>query len=544
MSILEKFRNYFPINEIDSLYKYQEAVLKTLLNKNNTLAIIPTGGGKSLIFQLAALEQDGVTIVISPLLALMHEQVEYLKQKNIQAISLSSDLTFLEQREIYRNFNKLKPKLIYVSPERLQNYYFRSALIKSGLKVSMIVIDEAHCISQWGIDFRPEYSQIKYFIDYLKVNGQEPVVFALTATLSINPRKDIITEFQIKNPSIIVDSNVIRDNLNLQFIEVGKEDEKIDEIISFIKKQKCKKILIYLYSKEKCEELSKEFILKNYKTAYFHADLDFEQKSVVYNNFKKGTINVLFSTTAFGMGMNIPDIDSVIHYHLPGSIEEYYQHVGRGGRNKQLCPVANCLALWSQENFKVKKRRSRKCLITREILEQAIDLLNIRDNKDNLINIDYNNYKNAKINLTLVKYLFEKHKIIETIGEVHGTPKTIRFIKVKPFWEKILKNALIVDSFTSAAKKLNCNVQEIIDFIYKEDLSKNIEFLPALKRKIIIKANYNKIPEKILEKIEKEAQENLDYQLEQLDKLEKLFKMKDENKIKKFIAEALGVEYK
>ncbi|MGI4815661.1 MAG: DEAD/DEAH box helicase, partial [Janthinobacterium lividum] len=201
-TLLQKYRSNFP--DIHNLYEYQLQVLDRLNKRNNTLAVIPTGGGKSLIYQLMALELEGITLVISPLLALMEEQVNELNEKrSIPALALNSTISFDEQRNILRNLDDTY-RLIYISPERLQNPFFKASLIASGVKVSMVVVDEAHCISQWGSSFRPDYGQINGFVKFLNGNSQHPFLLCLTATLSDSARKDIATEFLIKEENIVV----------------------------------------------------------------------------------------------------------------------------------------------------------------------------------------------------------------------------------------------------------------------------------------------------------------------------------------------------
>jgi ATP-dependent DNA helicase RecQ len=191
--LLQKHKVHF--SDISSLYEYQEEVLECLSNWKDTLAIIPTGGGKSLIYQMFALELSGITIVIQPLLALMKEQVKELNEiRQIPALALNSSLSFIEQRETLRKLSSTNYKLIYMSPERLQNSFFRAALLASGVKISMIVIDEAHCISQWGSSFRPDYGQINKFKTFLQANNHTPITLCLTATLSKPARQDIASD--------------------------------------------------------------------------------------------------------------------------------------------------------------------------------------------------------------------------------------------------------------------------------------------------------------------------------------------------------------
>lgn len=536
MNLLDKYKKYF--FDIEQLYPYQNQAIENLLNGKNTLSIVPTGGGKSLIYQLSSLDMEGTTIIISPLLALMQEQVNELHERGLDnVISINSDLSFEEQRKRLRKLREINPKIIYLSPERLHNYFFRSALLKSNLKISMVVIDEAHCISQWGIDFRPDYSQIKPFIHFLKDNNQNPITYALTATLSNQAREDIISEFEISKESVFICNDVLRTNLNLFFSKVDKEEEKIDLLENWLTDKKPKKSLVYLYNKNQCEELSEIFRDKGYKAGFFHSESN--NKLEVYKQFKSGNLNLLFSTTAFGMGINIPDIDSVIHYHIPNSIEEYYQHVGRGARNKKICPECNCLVLWSDKNFDVRTKNLQRSRYTQGSLNQGFEHLNLKGKANQVSTIDFFDYKESKINLPLMKRLFEKNNIIETLGEVNGTPRTIRFYRNTQEWinliEKLPKR---FDSFIQLAKVSGKDVQEIINYIYDEELKGNIEHLPAKERKVFLFCKNNSLSENDISKILLETNSNIDFQLENLIKLRELFISKIPENI---IAKELGI---
>jgi len=539
-SITSVLRKYFP--EIGKLYPYQDVALKNLLNKRNTLSIVPTGGGKSLIFQLSSLMQKGLTIVVSPLLALMHEQVALLNSKKINAISINSDLSFIEQRDYLRNISENSPKIMYVSPERLQNYFFKLAIAKSTLPIPLIAIDEAHCISQWGTEFRPEYTQIKSFVNFLRENGKTPNIFALTATLSKLPREDIKKEFQIEDTSEFINGDVIRDNLILNFTEVVKEDDKYIEVINFMEKHNSKKTIIYLYNRLQCEDLSSKLNGENINSDFFHSNMTPERKIDIYNEFKNNQIKVLVSTTAFGMGMNIPDIDTIIQYHLPSSLEEYYQQVGRAARDKNICPTANCLALWSERNFTVKKRRIKnESAYKIEELEKAFEFFDLYKELGQISSIDYSTYKTSNLNLPLIKYYFEKYRIFEFIGEINGYPNKIRFKNKNNFWDKIMDAS--DSSFIIASYKSEIDIEEIINTVHTEDWKGNIEYLPAMDKILYMKTNFPKPPLDLFKNIIEDININVDFRVHQIDILEKLYKLNDQEEIKKFIAHSLGVRF-
>jgi ATP-dependent DNA helicase RecQ len=535
--LMDILGDYFP--EIEKLHDYQEEVISKILKKENSLCIVPTGGGKSLIFQLAALKQSGTTIVISPLKALMEEQVRELKSKNIEAILLNSDLPFEEQRKVLRSLKRTKPKLIYVSPERLFNYFFRSSIIASECKVDMIAIDEAHCISQWGIDFRPDYGNIRPFIEFLRENGHCPSILALTATLGLKAREDIKNEFGIIYEKI--NNNVIRDNLELNFKEVISEENKWDGMLNFIEENNLNKVLVYLYSRNKCEQLSSN--LKD--SDYFHAKLPLAEKTRVLQEFKEGKIKVLFSTTAFGMGINIPDIDGVIHYQIPDSVEEYYQHVGRGARDKSKCPKCYCLMLWSETNFDRKAGRIRSNTLKQKDLEMGFEHLALKNKADKKTYVKweviYNNDGSwGSAPLSLVKRVFEQHGICENTGDVYGTPLSIKLKNSTRLWTDVVSKVKPRNQFLLAEKRTGIPLQKLIDHIYNEELKGNVKTLPATERTLFLIGRYDSLPQDKCDEIIIESINVEQFKIKRLSELKGMCSTED---INEYIADILGVPY-
>lgn len=515
----DKLREYFP--KIQQLREYQIKAIESILNKKNTLSVVPTGGGKSLIYQLGALHFEGITIVVSPLLALMREQVAELNQKGMQSIAFNGEMSFVEQRKYLRTFELQEEKLIYVSPERLNNNFFRKALLESNKKISVVAIDEAHCISQWGDDFRPEYSLIVDFVKWLNEQEQFPVQLALTATLSKNPQEDIVRNFKIQKKFIY--PNPLREELILNFKKVSSENEKNQLFYDFVSKKKLAKVVVYLYSKKKCSELSRK-INEEYElnADFFHAGLKPEQKEEAFNKFKKGETHVLFATSAFGMGVNIPDIDGVVHYHIPNSIEEYYQQVGRGARKIDTC---HCLFLWSDNNFEKRKQRIKQNLIKDEDLNYIFNqLFDFKDNANEVKGLLYEQLQdNPKYPLSQIRFQFEKNKLIEYIGHANGSPLTIRFRKPLPFWEKYIDGIdKSIDQFEAACIVKGIKIYKIIDFLFEQDLLGNIEHLPAMKKYLFFKINYNEIPKEVLEEIIYNINTTVKNKITRIDKLYEL----------------------
>lgn len=533
MDLLKKHKKHF--FDIPELFEYQKDVFDKLSKKQNTLAIIPTGGGKSLLYQLWALELKGITIVVCPLLALMEEQVNELNEKRrIKALALNSNISFEEQRDYLRNLKTNDFKLIYVSPERLQNPFFRASLIASRIEISMIVVDEAHCISQWGSSFRPDYGQISSFVEFIETNKFKPTILCLTATLSLRSRIDILNEFKVEEKNTYISKSIIRDNLKLNFQQVENENEKSKYLLEFLIKHKPKKSIAYLYSKMKCENYADEFSDK-YITDWFHAGVESEEKSKVYSKFLNDKIELLFATTAFGMGINIPNIESIIHLQIPYSVEEYYQQVGRGWRNKTVYKDCFCLALWSDKNFEVREEDLESQKVDSEIIQNAYKSLigGIKNYKiGQIVNKDKDAFLNSNnFNLQLLKHLLEKRGVIRTIGEINGTPQSILFYKNTEIWDKIIHSSNSgINSFRYVSDDLNISITDIIEHLYQQDLLGNIKTLPAMKKDIYFQLLATELSSDIVNSVISEINETVDFRINQLQELKDLFNTENTDK--------------
>lgn len=317
--LLKKYFGY------ESFRPHQEEIIQNILDKKDCLALMPTGGGKSICFQLPALLLPGLTLVISPLIALMKDQVGALKANGISAEFLNSSLNQSQQEVIFEQIKSKQLKLLYLSPERLisQIEYFRE-----NLNPSLIAIDEAHCISQWGHDFRPEYTQLA------KIRDLWPniPIAAFTATADKVTRKDIITQLGLSNPKLIV-SSFDRPNLSLEVRFGVKKKNKIEEIASFIQKRNLESGIIYCLSRKSTEELAGELKLKGIQAGYYHAGLSAEERNNIQDDFSNDRIKVMCATIAFGMGIDKSNVRYVIHANMPKNMEGFYQEIGRAGRD-------------------------------------------------------------------------------------------------------------------------------------------------------------------------------------------------------------------
>ncbi len=302
----------------------QEQAIINILEQKNTVVIMPTGGGKSLIYQLPSLILEGVTIVISPLIALMKDQVDSMEKIGIPATFINSSLSPNETRERIEGIKNNSFKLVYIAPERFYSQDFINLL--NDIKISLFAIDEAHCISEWGHDFRPSYMRLK---EIIKLVGN-PTVLAVTATATPEVRKDIIKQLELKDPKVIV-TGFNRPNLKFGVIKAS-DAEKFTRILDIASQIKGSGV-IYAGTRQKVEDLLNYLSENGINAIGYHAGMDPESRKYIQNEFMKGNAQVIIATNAFGLGVNKPDIRFVVHFDMPGTIEAYYQEAGRAGRD-------------------------------------------------------------------------------------------------------------------------------------------------------------------------------------------------------------------
>jgi len=321
LALLEKHFGY------KSFRPQQEAIIEQVLSGHDAVVLMPTGGGKSLCYQIPALALEGLTVVISPLIALMKDQVQALQGNGIPSAFLNSSLQFNEERLIFQQLRKGDLKLLYVSPERLFQQGFLDQLVDlpAAARISLFAVDEAHCISTWGHAFRPEYKQLSV----LKKRFPTVPVIALTATADRAVREDIAISLQLETPQTFI-SSFDRPNLSLAVLP-GQDRWKAIERIVGRHAGKCG--IIYCNSRAGAEKLAIKLQGIGVKAAYYHAKLDPEERSRVQDDFIQGKTHVICATIAFGMGIDKSDVRFVIHYNLPGTVEGYYQEIGRAGRD-------------------------------------------------------------------------------------------------------------------------------------------------------------------------------------------------------------------
>ncbi len=358
MAPKEILKNYFGF---DDFRPGQEDIIQTILSGENVLAVLPTGGGKSICYQVPALAAPGFSIVVSPLIALMKDQVDSLNKSETLSAFINSTLDFKETEKVFNLLSRNKIKILYVSPERLDNLQFSERM--RNLKPDHIFIDEAHCISEWGHNFRPSYRKIKKFIEYTGVQS----ISAFTATATEDVRNDIIVQLGIKGASIFV-RGFERDNLSLNVIKTNKKKE---ELLKIIKRQKLP-LIIYAATRKITEEITEYLRANKIDAVYYHAGLSSELRRIIQDDFLSDRIKIITATNAFGMGIDKSNIRTVIHFNLPPSIENYYQEIGRAGRDGA---DSNIFLLYDRNDKQIQEYFINNSYPTREQIETVYNIL-------------------------------------------------------------------------------------------------------------------------------------------------------------------------
>jgi len=387
--VLKKYFGY------DDFREGQTFIIDNILNGKDVLGVMPTGAGKSICFQIPAIMLDGITIVISPLISLMKDQVNALTQAGIKAAFVNSSLSdseFFTTMELAKNGSF---KIIYIAPERLNSRGFINFALK--MEISMVSVDEAHCISQWGQDFRPSYTKIVDFISLLK---NRPVISAFTATATSEVREDIIYKLNLKDPEILVTGF---DRKNLYF-EVQKPKDKFLTLKNFLTYRRNKSGIIYCLTRKIVEDLCQKLNDDGFYATRYHAGLSDRERHQNQEDFIYDRVSIMIATNAFGMGIDKSNVSYVVHYNMPKDLESYYQEAGRAGRDGE---KASCLLLYSAQDVHINTFLIENPSEDSEKDENLRKLLIERD-KDRLKKMTFYCFTKGCLREYILKYFGEK----------------------------------------------------------------------------------------------------------------------------------------
>lgn len=362
--------NKTPLAILKSVFGYetfrplQGEVIDHVLAREDTLAVMPTGGGKSICYQVPALIFSGLTVVISPLIALMQDQVTALRENGVPAAYLNSALDADEWEETAAEVANGNIKMLYLAPESLSTRRVQKILYSSNVKIDCITVDEAHCISEWGHDFRPDYMQIVSF----REKFPNTVFLALTATATERVRNDIITNLKMKNAAVFI-SSFNRPNI---YLEVLQKQDAFKQTLECLRLHRGECCIIYCLSRMTVEAVARKLVIAGYSALAYHAGLPQKERARRQEQFVKGHILIMVATIAFGMGINVPNVRLVVHYNLPKSIEQYYQELGRAGRDGlpshavllySLSDAAKIRRFFNESNNRAQSERLLKAMI-------------------------------------------------------------------------------------------------------------------------------------------------------------------------------------
>lgn len=480
LNLDKDFKEYFPKLDF-TLSDMQKRVITNVVEKDSTLCIMPTGSGKSAVYWMSAAELKGISIVISPLTALIEEQVQKIESHGYETLKIHGGIDALKQISVLSDFanGKTNPKFIFASPEKIAtDGYFEYCLKQRKDEINLIVIDEVHCVSQWGMSFRPFYKRIPDFLDNLYGPGKWARILALTATLNPMELTDICDAFKIKKENIIKQTILMRNEIQLHVMKFVKETEKEEKFWELIKMHRDEKILVYLYRKKGdrgVDGLTQTALDKGYKAALFHGDMTAKERMEVVEQYKNNEVNIVFATNAFGMGIDIPDIRVVIHFMIPESAEQYYQEVGRAARDGG---GANAYLLYSNKNIDVKRTHFiDRSFPTEDKLREVYK--NIGKRAGCRV---FQYFDNEDIQECLPYYM--KSGLISIVGKGFSGLSELYDIK-DPDLQKYY-DSTEAKGYVKTMKKNDLTPQELSEAVYRAVLTGNAKLKKALERWLVI----------------------------------------------------------
>lgn len=535
LNLDEDCKKFFP-NFKHKLNDCQEKAITSAL-KDNTLCIMPTGGGKSMIYKMAALEKGGVTLVISPLIALIAEQVQKIENAGYKCLAFHSGINSDKQAKSLMNFanGTFTPNFIFVSPERIAtDGFFEYSLKLRKDDIKLVVIDEVHCVSQWGISFRPFYKRIPNFMDRLFGADNWATILALTATLNPQELKDICADFKISPENIVKDSSLMRSEIQIHVQKFESEEEKEKKFWEIVNRHRNEKTLVYVYrkyNKRSVEELCEQALAKGYRATFFHGDMSAAERMRIISDYKNNLIDIIFATNAFGMGINIPDIRTVIHFMMPDSAEQFYQEIGRAARDGH---SANAYLLYSDKNIEVKRTYfidgsfpdKNKLIETYKKLGGKVGYKTLQYFDDE----DIQNYLHYYIESGAVEIICKGFISLSNLEEIQDDTLQRFFdsTKTKNFIRTVNNNKILP--------------AELAETVYKAVINGRVKLNSPLKRCLIIDLKVDTLSDEQLEKILSSIEEKRNYKHELLDWFVKLLKNNlQPNELHQEIAAYLGM---
>lgn len=499
----------------------QGEVIGCIVSQNNALCLMPTGGGKSLIYQIAGLLLKKTTIVISPLIALMQQQHSRLESIGLSSIFLHGDIEGKKQYEIIRSMFKAgHPDFIFISPERVgYDGYLEYIMLKNRDRLGLVVIDEAHCVSQWGHTFRPLYKSIPNFLNSVFGENSWIPILCLTATINPKDREEICQDFKIGKEYVFRSGDLRRKNIEIKFYKYENEDEKKNSLHKFLSMHASDKIIVYTHRKRTkygTRECAKEFKKEGFNCDYFDADRTKAMRKQVLDNFEKGETKIIFATNAFGMGIDIDDIRVVIHYLMPESIEQYYQEIGRCGRDGK---PSYAYLLYTNKNIKV-----RNDLINAEFnkarrLPQVYEKFNPKTEGRIFTIAPWLDISEEDLEHILLYYLIRKDifrvvcKGIRFASCFSGGENADELRRYKSF-----SNFGLIGTIS---KKLNLSVNTIIENLHEWFTDGKIKLVTGPQKVLFYQLN-RELDDQIIEEIYEDIRGKLEYRLENLGKLAEL----------------------
>jgi ATP-dependent DNA helicase RecQ len=506
ISAEEYFIKHFPHLAEKPLHESQIKAINKVIDGNNTLSIIPTGGGKSWIYWVSGLALQGITLVISPLIALIDEQAEKIREQGFDVMVLHGGNTGLKQLEILKNFcnRRANPSFIFVSPERIATDGFFEYCIKTRKEdIHLITIDEIHCVSQWGFSFRPFYKRIPFFLDHI-YSSKWPIILGLTATTNPREIRDICQDFHISKENVLKDNYRLRGEIELKTFKFVKEDEKEDKLWELLNIHKDDKILIYVYrkyNKRGAEDLSQKASARGFRAAFFHGDMSPDERSDIIEQFRSNKVNVIFATNAFGMGIDIPDIRVVIHFMPPESIEQYYQEVGRSARDKK---QSQAYLFITDKNVTIKRKNfiDSSFPSIKEIEDEHKACTN---NQIALKTIDYFDNEGFQ---SVMPYLLDEG-IISIVSKSFTTIENLKDIKNNEI-ERLFNSTKWHDIITTL-KNNNISPAILNELVFSAFVNDEIKLTKPFQKCLVINNRCETIPQDIKDRIQHDIDKKREY---------------------------------